>query len=63
VCAVKSGKRDTSSYDFRPSAERFAETISLALRAARDTGHSHDQVLETALQKPAPPATWAAQAR
>jgi 5-methylcytosine-specific restriction endonuclease McrA len=45
------GKRDASTYDFRPSGERFTETISLTLRAAGEAGYSRDQVLAAALKQ------------
>jgi 5-methylcytosine-specific restriction endonuclease McrA len=52
LCArCNRGKRDASTYDFRPSAERFSETISLALRAAGKAGYSRDQVLAAALEQ------------
>jgi hypothetical protein len=43
------GKRDTSTYDFRPSARRFSETISLVLRAAKDAGYDRQDGLAAAL--------------
>jgi len=50
LCArCNRGKRDTSSYDFRPSADRLAETIGLALRAAEKVGYGREEVLAKAL--------------
>jgi 5-methylcytosine-specific restriction endonuclease McrA len=42
------GKRDTSAYDFRPSAERLAETITLVLRTAAEQGYDPAQILAPA---------------
>ena len=42
------GKRDTSTYDFRPSAERLRETIVLALQKAHSQGYGWEEILSDA---------------
>ena len=42
------GKRDTSTYDFRPTQERLAETVALALAKARDEGYDPAAVIADA---------------
>jgi 5-methylcytosine-specific restriction endonuclease McrA len=44
------GRRDTSTYDFRPSAERLAETITLVLRAAARDGLNPQEILARATE-------------
>lgn len=44
------GKRDTSTYDFRPSPERLAETITLVLRAAANAEYDPEEILARAWQ-------------
>jgi 5-methylcytosine-specific restriction endonuclease McrA len=39
------GKRDTSTYDFRPSADRLRETIVLTLQKAQSQGYDWKSVL------------------
>lgn len=42
------GKRDASTFDFRPSAERLSETISLVLQQARTLGYDPGELLKVA---------------
>jgi 5-methylcytosine-specific restriction endonuclease McrA len=42
------GKRDTSTYDFRPSKERLAETIRLVLENAQGLGYGQAEILALA---------------
>lgn len=42
------GKRDTSTYDFRPSVERLRETIVLTLQKAQSEGYDWKKVLADA---------------
>jgi 5-methylcytosine-specific restriction endonuclease McrA len=42
------GKRDTSTYDFRPSADRLRETIVLTLQKAKSQGYDWKTVLANA---------------
>ncbi|HEY2306360.1 MAG TPA: hypothetical protein VGI05_10820, partial [Streptosporangiaceae bacterium] len=50
LCArCNRGKRDTSSYDFRLTADRFAETISITLQLAKHSGYDHRAVLAAAM--------------
>jgi 5-methylcytosine-specific restriction endonuclease McrA len=42
------GKRDTSTYDFRPSADRLRETIVLTLQKAQSQGYDWKSVLADA---------------
>jgi Arc/MetJ family transcription regulator len=39
------GKRDASTFDFRPSPERLSETISLVLQHGCDLGYDIDELL------------------
>lgn len=45
------GKRDTSTYDFRPSAERLHETIVLILRQAQYLGYDWERIIADARAK------------
>lgn len=49
------GKRDTSSYDFRPAAGRLRETIVLTLRQAQAQGHDWETILAEAKAELAKP--------
>jgi ATP adenylyltransferase len=50
LCArCNRGKRDTSIYDFRLTADRFAETISITLQLAKHAGYDHRAVLAAAM--------------
>lgn len=42
------GKRDTSSYDFRPSRERLVDTIRIVLEHAADLGYKPAELLAVA---------------
>ena len=42
------GKRDTSSYDFRLSADRLRDTVILTLRQAQALGHDWERILAVA---------------
>lgn len=49
LCArCNRGKRDASSYDFRPSAGRLRETVVLALRQAQAQGEDWQSILADA---------------
>ena len=41
------GKRDTSTYDFRPSEERLAETIMEVFAKADELGIANSSLMET----------------
>ena len=49
LCArCNRGKRDTSTFDFRPTADRLAETVALVLKTARDQGFAVEELLARA---------------
>jgi len=48
------GKRDASVFDFRPSADRFTETIRLTLELASEAGYDPRAVLAAALNEAHP---------
>lgn len=49
LCArCNRGKRDTSTYDFRPSADRLREAIVLILQKARSEGYDWEKFLADA---------------
>jgi 5-methylcytosine-specific restriction endonuclease McrA len=43
------GKRDASTFDFRPSLERMTETIGLVLRDARRLGYDADELIRAGI--------------